>query len=109
MATVAVAAITRDGTAVTMSSASSGGDKVRAADRTFLLVTNGSGGELTVTISGAGQTSYGVDNPDKTFTVADDETQAIPLLAVYGDPDDAGLASIGWSSSSSVTFAALRI
>ncbi|OLT24417.1 hypothetical protein BJF79_13830 [Actinomadura sp. CNU-125] len=109
MATVAVAAITRDGTAVTTSTASSGGDKVRAADRTFLLVENGGGSSLTVTIGGVGTTSYGVDNPDKTVSVAAGATSAIPLLAVYGDPDDSGLASITWSATTSVTFAALRI
>lgn len=109
MATVSAAGITRDGTAVTYATASGGGDKVKPGDGVFLLVKNGSGSSLTVTISGVGQTSYGVDNPDKTFTVAAGADKAIPLLTAYGDPDDSGLASIGWSTTTTVTFAALRI
>lgn len=109
MATVPVAAITRDGVAVTYATASGGGDKVKPGDGVFLLVKNGSGGSLTVTISGVGQTGYGVDLPDKTFTVAAGADRAIPMLAAYGDPEDGRLASIGWSSPTSITFAALRI
>lgn len=109
MATVSVAAITRDGVALTYATASGGGDKVKPGDRVFLLVKNGSGSELTVTISGAGQTGYGVDNPDKTVTVAAGADKAIPMLPAYGNPDDGNLAAIGWSSPTSVTFAALRI
>jgi hypothetical protein len=109
MATVSVAAITRDGVAVTYANASAGGDKVKPGEDVFLLVRNGSGSSLTVTITGVGQTSYGVTNPDKTFTVAAGADQAIPLLREYGNPDDGGLAAIGWSATTSVTFAALRI
>jgi hypothetical protein len=109
MATVPVAAITRDGVAVTYATASGGGDKVKPGPDVFLLVKNGSGSSLTVTITGVGQTGYGVNNPNKTFTVAAGADKAIPLLAAYGNPDDGGLAAIGWSSATSVTFAALRI
>lgn len=109
MATVPVAAITRDGVAVTYATASGGGDKVKPGSDVFLLVKNGSGSTVTVTISGVGQTGYGVDNPDKTFTVAAGADKAIPMLREYGDPNDGGLAAIGWSSATSVTFAALRI
>jgi hypothetical protein len=104
-----VAAITRDGVALTYATASGGGDKVKPGDRVFLLVRNGGASSLTVTISGVGQTGYGVDNPDKTFTVAAGADEAFPLLPAYGDPDDGGLAAIAWSATTSVTFAALRI
>lgn len=109
MATVPVAAITRDGVAVTYATASGGGDKVKPGEDVFLLVKNGSGSSLTVTITGVGQTGYGVANPNKTFTVGAGADKAIPLLREYGNPDDGGLAAIGWSSATSVTFAALRI
>lgn len=109
MATVSVAAITRDGVALEYENASAGGDKVKPGDRAFLLVRNGSGSSLTVTITGAGETSYGVANPDKTVTVAAGADEAIPLLAAYGNPDDGGLAAIGWSATTTVTFVALRI
>lgn len=109
MATVPVAAITRDGVAVTYATASGGGDKVKPGPDVFLLVRNGGGSSLTVTVTGVGQTGYGVANPNKTFTVAAGADRAIPMLSAYGNPDDGGLAAIGWSTTTSVTFAALRI
>lgn len=109
MATVAVAAITRDGVVETPASASGGGDKVKAGTRTFVTVHNGSGGSVTLTVTVPGQTSYGVTQPVKTFAVAAGATRNIPILPEYGDPDDGGLASLSWSATTTVTFSAWRI
>ena len=67
-----------------------------------LLVNNGSGSSVTVTIAVPGNTSYGVAAPDKTFTIPAGQLWEIPLLDVYRDPADR-LAHITWSSTTTVT------
>ncbi len=67
-----------------------------------LLVNNGSGSPITVTIAVPGNTSYGVAAPDKVFTIPAGQLWEIPLLGVYRDPADR-LAHLTWSSTTSVT------
>jgi hypothetical protein len=85
------------------------GDKVRADGRTFIHLKNGSGGSITCTVSGAGQTAYLVDNPDKAYTIGTGAEMWIPMLPEYGDPSDGRLVTFICSSVTSVTFAAVRI
>ncbi|MEV0214294.1 hypothetical protein [Micromonospora sp. NPDC050695] len=70
--------------------------------RYSLLVLNGSGAPITVTIAVPGNTSYGVAAPDKVFTIPAGQLWEIPLLEVYRDPSDR-LAHITWSSTTTVT------
>jgi hypothetical protein len=47
---------------------------------------------------------------DRQVTVAAGADQMVPVPAdLYGDPADAGLASVSYSDATSVTVAALRI
>lgn len=109
MATRTAQAIVVAGTTPTYHSATATtGDKVLANSRTFVHIKNGSGSSITVTVSGAGQTSYLVDNPDKVYTVAGTDAW-IPMLPEYGDPEDGRLVRFVCSSVSSVTFAVGRI
>ncbi|MEU7831389.1 hypothetical protein [Nonomuraea sp. NPDC049129] len=85
------------------------GDKVLAGPRTFIHLKNGSGGSITCTVSGAGQTAYLVDNPDKAYTIAAGAEMWIPMLPEYGDPDDGRLVTFICSAVTTVTFAAVRI
>jgi acetate kinase len=110
MATRTAQAITLGGLSATYFSATATtGDKVRADDRTWITVKNGSGASITVTLKGAGTTDYGVANPDKVITVAASGEVDIPILPAYGNPADGGLATFICSQVTSVTFAARRI
>lgn len=110
MATRTAQAITVAGITPTYYSATATtGDQVKAGPRNWVHFKNGSGGSITVTISGVGQTAYQVDYPDKAYTIAAGAEMHIPVLPQYGDPDDSGLATIICSSVTTVTFAALRI
>ncbi len=71
-----------------------------------LIVANGSGGEVDVTIAVPGNTAWGPAQPDKVVAVPAGQTWSIPLLDVYRDED--GLAHITWESTTSVTRAVLK-
>ncbi|MER6575828.1 hypothetical protein [Nonomuraea sp. NPDC001023] len=110
MATRTAQAITVAGVTPTYNAATATtGDKVKAGPRNWVHYKNGSGAGITATVSGVGQTSYGVDQPDKVYNIAAGAELLIPLLPEFGDPEDSGLATIICSSVTSVTFAALRI
>lgn len=109
MATRTAQAVTVGGTTPTYYSATvTTGDKVAADSRTWVHIKNGSGSSITVTVSGAGQTPYLVDNPDKVYTVAGTDGW-IPMLPEYGDPTDGRLVHFVCSVVTSVTFAVGRI
>ena len=65
---------------------------------------NGGGAPITLTITPPGVTSYGVDNPEKEFTITNATARRIPILAAYGDPADGGKVALAWSATTSVTF-----
>lgn len=110
MATRTAQAIVVGGLTATYHAATaSTGDKVKAAPRTWITVKNGSVSPITVTLSGVGQTSYGVDMPDKAVTVAASAEVDIPILPEYGDAEDGGLATFVCSATTTVTFAVRRI
>ncbi|SEN86681.1 hypothetical protein [Nonomuraea pusilla] len=110
MATRTAQAVTVAGVTPTYHAATATtGDKVLADSRTWIHVKNGSGGAITVTVSGAGQTSYGVALPDKVYNVTTGAEMWIPMLPDFGDPDDGRLVTFVCSSATSVTFAVGRI
>jgi hypothetical protein len=110
MATRTAQAVTVGGVTPTYYAATATtGDKVLADSRTFVHFKNGSGGSITVTVSGAGQTDYLVDNPDKAYTIGAGAEQWIPMLPSYGDPNDGRLVTFVASSVTSVTFSVGRI
>lgn len=101
MAEIPVRAPSYDGLNLALEAAGAD-DTAQCGPGYTLLVNNGSGSPLDVTIAVPGNTSYGVAAPDKTITVPEGELWAIPLLDVYRDPSDR-LAHITWSSTASVT------
>ena len=77
------------GTVPSFSAAAGGGDTVASSEGVFLVVKNGGGAPITVTVTVPGSTSYGVANPDPTFTVANGAERWIPLFdPAYRNADD---------------------
>ncbi|MET9339276.1 hypothetical protein [Nonomuraea sp. NPDC003804] len=110
MATRTAQAVTAAGVTPTYHPATATtGDKVLADSRTWIHLKNGSGGAITCTVSGVGQTSYGVDMPDKVYNLTTGAEQWIPMLPEYGDLNDGRLVTFVCSSVTSVTFAVGRI
>lgn len=87
--------------------AAAANDTAKVGPGYTLLVNNGSGGEVDVTIAVDGNTAWGVAQPDKVIAVPAGETWAIPLHEFYADSDD-GLAHITWESTTSVTRVVLK-
>lgn len=82
-------------------------DTARVGAGYTLLVNNGSGAEVDVTIAVFGNTAWNVANPDKTIAVPAGQLWAIPLNDVYADSSD-GLAHITWESTTLVTRVVLK-
>lgn len=98
------------GNIVTMAAASGGGDKVGAGEDTAILVTNGGGGSINVTIAVPGNTEFGQAEPDVVVAVAAGATKLIgPFPAALEDRATDRLVHISYSGVSSVTVAALKI
>ncbi len=94
------------GTAITFSAASGGGDKVKPNDRGGLVVRNGSGGSINVTLVVPGNTKYAQAEPDVVIAVADGAQTVIgPLPSDLKGGD--GLVAFTYSGTSSVTVAAV--
>jgi hypothetical protein len=88
--------------------ATSGGDTAPTGQGVLLLVKNTSGSAVTVTIPVAGKIDGDLTPPSRTFTVAATSGEhAIALRDAYRDPAT-GLASIAYSSATSVTVAVVR-
>ena len=83
------------------------GNKFWNNGKPFLMVTNGSGGELTVTLVLPGT----VDDQavsDRTVAIADGQTYAIgPFTKDYNQSD--GYVHVTWSTVSSVTAEAISL
>lgn len=97
------------GTVPSFAAASSGGDTVTPSEGVFLVVKNDGGAPVTVTIAAPGTTSYGVANPDPTFSVAAGAERWIPLFdsAYVNDVDNT--IGISYSGVTSVTVGAFSV
>ncbi|GAA0403077.1 hypothetical protein GCM10009530_63830 [Microbispora corallina] len=96
-----------NGAAITLHSAAAG-DKVSGIKKTTrMLVVNGSGSAVTLTIDPPGNTDYGVANPAKTYTIPANSSFTLLLLPSYRDPADSNLISLAWSSTTTVTWAVI--
>jgi hypothetical protein len=83
-------------------------DTTRCGPGYKLIVRNGAGSDITVTIAVPGVTAAGIAEPDKTYTVlATTGEQWIPIYDFYADPTD-GLAHITYSSITTVTRALVK-
>ena len=107
MAALATQVITVAGLTPTFVAAAAGGDTAPVGDREFLVVQNGSGAPVTVTLATPGNLATGDAYPDKAYSVAAGAETWIPLPAVYRDPTD-GRAHITYSAAASVTVAVVR-
>lgn len=109
MATLAYTQVGIAGTLPGLAAAAGGGDKVPPNDRGALMVVNGSGGSINVTLVVPGNTKYGQANPDVVVAVAAGATKLIgPLPADLADPAD-GLVAFTYSAVTTVTVAAVQI
>lgn len=97
------------GGAVALAAASAGGDTVAPNSRGAVLVQNGSGALVTVTVSVPGNTRYAQPEPDVAVAVAAGAFALIgPFPQDLADPSD-GLVHLTYSSATSVEVAAVSI
>jgi hypothetical protein len=109
MATLTAQAISLAGLAATYASAASGGDKVSPGDRVFLHVKNGAASPITVTLA-ANPTPRGLAVTAPTVSVPASGDRFIgPLTADAFAAASDGLVAVTYSSTTTVTVAALRI
>lgn len=107
MATLTPQVISPDGDAITPVAAAGGGDSVNIDAHGFLLVTNGGGSPVTVTMVVPGS-EYGVARADIATSVPAGATRYFgPLVADLADTD--GLIDITYSGVTSVTVAHVRL
>lgn len=106
MSALATQAVTIAGTAPTMGAAATS-MTAEVGPGHKLVLHNGSGGSITVTIAVPGILPQGIANPDKVYTVANGADLWAPLYDLYADPAD-GLAHITLSSATTVTCASVK-
>ncbi|MGI5232862.1 hypothetical protein [Actinoallomurus sp. CA-142502] len=99
--------IGQTGTAIIFGNANSGGDQCVTGADVKLLVKNGSGSSITVTLVTPGTVDGDLAIADRQMTVAAGATNGIPVTDRYRDPAT-GLASITYSSATTVTVAVIR-
>lgn len=88
--------------------AAAAGDTARCGPGYKLIVRNGAGSPITVTIAVPGTLVQDIANPDKTYTVAATTGEEwIPLYDFYADDTD-GMAHISYSSTTTVTRAVVK-
>lgn len=111
MAALTTQNIVAAGTAPTFGAAAGGGDtaQVGTGQDTFLVVKNGGGSSINVTITAPGTNSYGEPNPDPVVAVANGTEKWIPLRKEYDAGDGTGRAAIAYSGVTSVTVAVIRM
>lgn len=108
MALMTVQADTGAGAALTFGAVAST-DTVSGIDgRVALLVKNGAGSGITVTVTSTAAARVGTAQTNKAVTVAAGATELITLDPV-GYADNTGTATIGYSSITTITSAAIRI
>lgn len=106
MATYTAEASSVLGTALTQRSAASG-DKINPDQNLMLIVSNGSGGSINLTITVPGNNAYSQANPDPVIAIGAGVTKAILLLRDWADPTD-GTIALSWSATTTVTFYVVR-
>jgi len=97
------------GRALTFTAADASGDTVKHRDGVAILVRNGSGSAVTVTVVTPGTDQYGSARPDPTLSVAAGATAVFgPFPADLADPADKTV-KLTTSSQTDVTVAALQL
>lgn len=88
--------------------AAAAGDTAEVDPTNTLIVKNGSGASVTVTIATPGNLITGDAYPDKAYAVAAGAERWIPLASVFADPAINGQAGVSYSATPSVTRAVVR-
>lgn len=107
MATLPTQVVGQTGAAITFDPATVGGDQCATGSDVRLLVKNDDAAPVTATLATPGTVDGDLAIADRTFTVAAGELGAIPVTDRYRDPAT-GLATITYSSATSVTVAVIR-
>lgn len=97
------------GTTVTLVPATVGGDKVDAGDGVGLLVLNGSGGSINVTVAVPGNTKFGQAEPDIVVAVAAGAYKIIALESPDLEDTTDKLVHITYSAVTTVSVAVIEI
>lgn len=109
MATLGYQQVAIGGLAPTLAAATSGGDAIAPNDRGALMVKNGGGSPINVTVAVPGNTKYGLANPDPVVAVAAGATALIgPFPSDLADPTT-GLVAITYSGVTTVTVGGVQI
>lgn len=95
------------GTAINFANATPAGDQCATGIDVKLLVKNGSGSSINVTLATPGKVDGDLDIAERVVAVAAGATSGIPVTDRYRDPAT-GLASITYSSATTVTVAVIR-
>lgn len=82
--------------------AAAAGDTAQVGNNKFLVVRNGSGATITVTIAVPGTDFTGAAVPDMIQTVLAGKTKVFPLLSAYADVAQAGQAAVSYSATTTV-------
>jgi hypothetical protein len=105
MALIAVQPLTTSGLAPTFAAASAGGDTAPIGSDFYLVVRNGGGAPITVTVVTPG-TIKGLAIADTALSVPAAGEGFIPLDSIYRNPNT-GRADITYSAVTSVTVGVL--
>lgn len=110
MATLATQNISLAGLADALAAAAGGGDAFTPDKETFLRVNNASGGAITVTVVTPG-TIRGIAEADPQISVPAGQSRMFGPFPpeLFGDPANAGLASITYSGVTSLTIGAFKL
>lgn len=95
------------GATITPVAAAGGGDTMAGGQGRHLYVNNASGGSINVTLTTPEVVEGTLAVADRVVAVAAGTIRLIPVPARYNDPST-GLASIAYSSATSVTVAAVQ-
>lgn len=98
---------TRTGKQINYVPATSGGDRAAPARDAYLLVRNGSGASINVTLDAVTKSFNGANIPDTVIAVPAGKDVFIPLRSEYASPTD-GLVGIAYSAVTTVTVAVIQ-
>jgi hypothetical protein len=112
MAALTTSAVTQAGTTITLAAAGAGGDTIVASASTWLHVKNASGASITVTVddpTSPTPTAATAFNPDAAITVAASAERLIGPISSRFANATTGLATVTYSSATSITVGAFSL
>ena len=108
MAVLTPQSVTRAGRTPVLAAASAGGDEVVGGSGTYIVVRNGSGASITVTLTTPG-TAGGLAIEDPTITVAAGADSYITIPGDDAFKNVNGRVGIGYSAVTTVTVGAFQL